>query len=203
MPLLAVEESIRDSGLIAILRGSESDKLAQSGLEYANAGAYVLEVTLDSEDPKAVFDELREALGSEYLLGVGTITEPYSQVKEIASWGAEFALSPTNPEGFTRLCLENDILPIPGCANPEEVAIAISQGANMVKLFRANSDWNIDSLDGLLAKHPSVGFVPTGGVDPDGAKQWLERGAAACGIGGTLTVEGVGRLMAWTAQRRG
>ncbi|MBT4059768.1 MAG: bifunctional 4-hydroxy-2-oxoglutarate aldolase/2-dehydro-3-deoxy-phosphogluconate aldolase [Euryarchaeota archaeon] len=196
-------ERIARAGFIGILRGDDPDALIERGLKLAEVGVRVLEVTLDSNDAARVFATLKEQLGDEVMLGVGTVMHPPTALPSVVEWGAEFALSPVNPDGFIQLAHELDILAVPGVATPNELWEAHTAGAMIVKLYPAATNWSPEMLANLPRPLRQVHTLPTGGVKPEDVISWLDAGAFACGLGGRLTIEEAGFLSSEILARRG
>lgn len=196
-------ERIGRAGFVGILRGDDPGPLIERGMKLADAGAKVLEVTLDSIDAARVFGTLRENLGPEVMLGVGTVLHPQTALPSVAEWGAEFALSPVNPSGFLELAEELGILAVPGAATPSELWAAHTSGAMLVKLYPAVTNWSPAMLAGLPAPMRQIHTIPTGGITADEVEEWLDAGAYACGLGSGLTIEGADLLSSQILARRG
>lgn len=177
-------ERLWQSGVIAILRGDDPDLIVRRGLELADIGFTSIEVTLDSEGALKAIYELKNRLPNWVLLGVGTVMEA-GQLVEAGSVGASFALSPVNPDRFVETSLSLDIFPIPAAATPSEIWRAHTQGAEVVKLFPASS-WTPDSMGSLQKPMRGVKLIPTGGIHPKDAVEWLNKGAFCVGLGKSL-----------------
>jgi len=88
-----------------------------------------------------------------------------------------------------RLCQRYDKLVMPGALTPTEVVTAWEAGADIVKIFP--SDLTGPSyLKALHGPLPQVRFMPTGGVNLDTAASFLQAGACALGVGGSLVDAG-------------
>jgi len=196
-------ERISRAGFIGILRGKDPDILIERGLALAQAGVRVLEVTLDSVDAARIFATLKEQLDDEVMLGVGTVMHPPTALPSVAEWGADFALSPVNPEGFIQLANDFDILAVPGAATPGELWKAHTAGAMLVKLYPAETNWSPELLANLPRPMRQVHTLPTGGIKPEEVITWLDAGAFACGIGGKLSIEEANVLSSEILARRG
>jgi 2-dehydro-3-deoxyphosphogluconate aldolase/(4S)-4-hydroxy-2-oxoglutarate aldolase len=72
-----------------------------------------------------------------------------------------------------------------GGQTPTELLDAFEAGAEMVKVFPARLG-GPKFIKDLLAPLPFLKLVPTGGVSPENAREFLEAGAVAVGIGGNL-----------------
>src|ERR1041384_8051020 len=67
----------------------------------------------------------------------------------------------------------------------EDAIAAIDAGAQMVKVFPARLG-GPKFIKDILAPLPFLKLVPTGGVSPENAREFLDAGAVAVGIGGNL-----------------
>tara|TARA_Y100000588_G_scaffold42828_1_gene40814 strand:- start:755 stop:1327 length:573 start_codon:yes stop_codon:yes gene_type:complete len=153
--------------------------MVERGLALAEMGCTAIEVTLDSHDALQIAQELRQQLPSSVMIGVGTLLD-MEQVQYCADIGAEFALSPTHPEGMVQHCHAANILAVPGVANQEELMQVIASGAHIAKLF-PSTDWNPEQLSSI-----SLPWMPVGGVDEQSVWQWLDADAWCVGMGSNL-----------------
>jgi 2-dehydro-3-deoxyphosphogluconate aldolase/(4S)-4-hydroxy-2-oxoglutarate aldolase len=75
---------------------------------------------------------------------------------------------------------------LPGAFTPTEIVAAGHLGARLVKLF-PTAVLGPEYLTALRQPLPDVRIVPTGGVSLANARDWLDAGAAALGLGSPLT----------------
>jgi 2-dehydro-3-deoxyphosphogluconate aldolase/(4S)-4-hydroxy-2-oxoglutarate aldolase len=75
---------------------------------------------------------------------------------------------------------------LPGALTPTEVVTAWQAGADVVKIFPASAMGGAKYLKSLKAPLPQVEMIPTGGVSLATAKEFLEAGAFALGVGADL-----------------
>jgi 2-dehydro-3-deoxyphosphogluconate aldolase / (4S)-4-hydroxy-2-oxoglutarate aldolase len=75
---------------------------------------------------------------------------------------------------------------MPGVMTVAEVIRAMELGADILKVFpgEAFGPKIIKALHGPL---PQANLMPTGGVSVDNVTEWIKAGAAAVGVGGSLT----------------
>ncbi|MDE0708626.1 MAG: bifunctional 4-hydroxy-2-oxoglutarate aldolase/2-dehydro-3-deoxy-phosphogluconate aldolase [Candidatus Poseidoniales archaeon] len=179
MRIKTILTHLKDARVIAILRGQNFERMIQRGLTLADMGCTAIEVTLDSPHALAIVSELRQKLPSSVLVGVGTLLDT-EQIESCVKVGAEYALSPTNPEGMIQHCHAANMLAVPGVANSEELEEAIADGARIIKLFPA-TEWSSNQLTSA-----SVPWMPVGGVDAQSVWQWLDAGAWCVGMGANL-----------------
>ncbi|MCF0131959.1 MAG: bifunctional 4-hydroxy-2-oxoglutarate aldolase/2-dehydro-3-deoxy-phosphogluconate aldolase [Pseudobutyrivibrio sp.] len=115
------------------------------------------------------------------LVGAGTVLTT-EQVDRAVGAGAKFIVSPgLNPE-VVKYCVGKNIPVIPGTANPSDVEAALSLGLDVVKFFPAEQAGGINYIKAIAAPYTKVRFMPTGGVNADNLKDYLDfNKIVACG----------------------
>lgn len=175
-----VMSTIADAKFVAIVRSGDRGHAAELVEALIDGGSRVVELTMTT--PGAL--DLVERFADRALVGVGTVLSA-GQVAAAATAGARFIVTPNlEPEVVThahRFGLSTLI----GCATTSEVVRALELGADAVKLFPA-VQLGPDYLRALHTPIPWAPVIPTGGVSVDNAREWLDAGAVALGIGGTL-----------------
>jgi 2-dehydro-3-deoxyphosphogluconate aldolase/(4S)-4-hydroxy-2-oxoglutarate aldolase len=84
------------------------------------------------------------------------------------------------------MCHRYGVAVLPGALTPTEVITAWEAGADVVKIFPASAMGGAKYLKGLKAPLPQVEMIPTGGVSQATAREFLEAGAFALGVGADL-----------------
>src|SRR6187455_1583510 len=180
----AILSRILDGGLVAIVRSPDSHQLVEVCRALADGGVTIVEITMTVPDALEVVRAVRKSLGDRVLLGAGTILDPETARAALLA-GAEYLVAPTLNLDVVRLCNRYDKLVMPGCFTPTEVLAAWEAGADVVKVFPADvlGPAFFKALRGPL---PQVRLMPTGGVDPTTAADFLKAGACCLGIGSQL-----------------
>jgi 2-dehydro-3-deoxyphosphogluconate aldolase/(4S)-4-hydroxy-2-oxoglutarate aldolase len=139
----------------------------------AEAGLPVVEVTFRTPAARDAVAAIAAEL-PDFLLGAGTLVLP-DMVTAAAEAGARFGVSP----GYSSACLGaagTAGLPfVPGAVTPSEVGACLEAGARHVKFFPAGVYGGIPTLAALDGPFGWTGvrFMPTGGVRPDNAAEYL------------------------------
>lgn len=187
---LEVTQEILNSGLLPLFYHADSEvacKIASACLE---GGAHVIEFTNRGEYAMPVFSDLVKYFrgsNTKCILGAGSVVDAPTAALFIAA-GANFIVGPSfNPE-ISRLCNRRKILYLPGCATENEISSAEEMGAEICKIFPAESAGGVDFIKSVMAPCPWHRLLPTGGVDAteESITQWIQAGAAAVGMGGKL-----------------
>ncbi|HEX4835322.1 MAG TPA: bifunctional 4-hydroxy-2-oxoglutarate aldolase/2-dehydro-3-deoxy-phosphogluconate aldolase [bacterium] len=180
-------EAILQSRVVPIIRTRSTAWAMQVAEILAGSGLGVIEVTFTVPDAAAVISSLR-ARFPEILTGAGTVTDAATADEAIAA-GAQFLLSPALSPGMVQVARRRGVLAVPGAFTPTEVLAALDGGAELVKIFPAESGGPAH-IRAILAPLPHARLLPTGGVRPETAGEWLAAGAAAVGIGAALVGPG-------------
>ncbi len=175
---------VHQTGIVAVIRASSGELLADVAEALAAGGVEVMEVTFTVPRAHQVLERVADRLGSRILLGAGTVLDPETARIALLS-GAEFIVSPTVNLDVIKLCRRYDKLVMPGAFTPTEVLAAWEAGADIVKIFpsEVTGPAYLKALGGPL---PQVRMMPTGGVNLDTATAFLRAGAFALGVGGSL-----------------
>jgi len=149
----------------------------------ATSGLAVIEVTFTVPDAPSVIRSLRTRFPG-ILVGAGTVTDA-ATARTAVEAGAQFLLSPALSPGMVEVARRHGVLAVPGAYTPTEVIAAIDGGAELIKIFPAESGGPAH-IKAILGPLPHARLLPTGGVRPDNVGEWLAAGAAAVGIGSAL-----------------
>lgn len=171
--------------LVAILRGLEPERAVAVGKTLVDAGFEIIEVPLNSPDPLVSIAALTRALGTQALIGAGTVlAEP--QVDQLADIGARLVVSPNCNPAVIRRTVAHGMISLPGVLTPTEMFAALDAGATGLKIFPADmvSPAIITAVRAVLP--PQVPVFAVGGINAGNMRDYLAAGATGFGIGGAL-----------------
>lgn len=145
-------------------------------------GLPLLEITLRTQ---AALDVIR-AIASEVegaVVGAGTVLTP-AQLAEVEKLGARFAVSPGATEPLLAAARDSAVPLLPGAATASEVMRLQEHGYRCMKFFPAEPAGGIAYLKALASPLPAARFCPTGGIDVERARAYLELDNVIC-VGGS------------------
>lgn len=177
-------QRILDRGLVAIIRSSSSEQLAGVARALYEGGIDIVEVTLTVPRALEIISDVRRELGEKVLLGAGTVLDPETARAALLA-GAEFIVSPAVNRDVIALCNRYGKLVMPGAFTPTEILTAWEAGADVVKVFPADVGGPA-YLKAVAAPLPQVRLMPTGGVNLETLRAFVEAGACAVGLGSAL-----------------
>ena len=162
---------------VLVIRNASDARVVGEAL--VEGGLPIIEVTLRTP---ASWDAIRELNRVEGLLvGVGSIKTP-ADIARAKDEGVAFAVSPGFLPSIAQEAEKCQLPYLPGVSTPSEVMQALSFGFSVVKWFPAEALGGISSLRAIAAPFPDLKFVPTGGINQNNLKSYLqEKFIAACG----------------------
>lgn len=172
------------SGIVAVIRAPSGDLLVDVAEALLAGGVDVMEVTFTVPGAVRVLERVSERLGDRILLGAGTVLDAETARAALLA-GAEFIVAPSTNREVIELCRRYDKLVMPGAFTPTEVITAWQAGADIVKIFPSDVH-GPKYLKALRGPYPQVRMMPTGGVSLETANDFLQAGACALGVGGSL-----------------
>ncbi|MGI6035675.1 MAG: bifunctional 4-hydroxy-2-oxoglutarate aldolase/2-dehydro-3-deoxy-phosphogluconate aldolase [Limnochordia bacterium] len=176
-------QRIFKSGIIAVIRGAQPEKVQRIALALGQGGVEVLEVTVDSPGAMDTIEQVSQNQEGA-LVGAGTVLDAETARTAILA-GAQFIFTPTLDVRVIEVANRYDRVVIPGVMTPTEMLAAYQAGALAVKVFPAQvlgPDF-IRQVRGPLGHIP---MIPTGGIDEGNVIDFIAAGAAGVGIGGAL-----------------
>jgi 2-dehydro-3-deoxyphosphogluconate aldolase/(4S)-4-hydroxy-2-oxoglutarate aldolase len=179
-----IVQQIEDSGLVAIIRADSPDMLVDVCQSLRDGGVTVSEITMTTPGALDAIKHASEKLGEGNLIGVGSVLDPETARLAILA-GAQFVVCPTTNYDVIEMAHRYGKPIIPGGLTPTEIMNAFQAGADVIKVFPANH-FGPKYFKDLLAPMPQLKLTPTGGVNLDTIKDWIDAGAAALGVGSAL-----------------
>ena len=178
-------EQIEQMPLIAILRGvTPAEAVAVSDVLVENSFCF-MEVTLNSPDWETSLSEIKNSHGDRIVLGAGTVLCP-DEVDRVQAAGGKVVISPNMRVDVIKRTKQLGMLSAPGCYTPSECFAALDAGADILKIFPADTLGPpfIKAISAVLPVGTRI--CPTGGVTADNLRDFLKANVYAMGIGSAL-----------------
>lgn len=199
MQKTAIIRRLLDPGVIAIIRADSSDQLIECAEALYAGGVTAMEVTMTTPNALQVITEVSGRFGGKVLMGVGSVLDPETCRAAILA-GAEFVVTPITKSDVIRLANRYGKPIAAGAYTPTEMLTAHESGADFIKLFPAEYA-GPDYVKTVLAPLPMLQIIPTGGVTPENARDFLAAGCVALGAGSALVSKEILKKRDWTTLR--
>ena len=183
MPDTALER-IHAGRIIAILRGDFQGLELEIAAVLVQAKITAIEVTLNSANAFATIERLATGVGDKVAIGAGTVLR-VDEMQRASAAGARFIISPNRDVTVIEATKREGIFSIPGCYTPSEICEALKAGADAIKLFPC-AGLGPAFVRAMRGPFGSIRMVPTGGVTPQTATEYMAAGAWAVGVGSEL-----------------
>ena len=173
-------EQISRIGIVPVIALEDARDAAPLAKALQRGGIGCAEVTFRT---KAAQEAIRVMTKEcpEMLVGAGTVLNA-QQVDQAVEAGAKFIVSPGLNPATVSYCVEKKIPVLPGTANPSDIEAALSLGLDTVKFFPAEAAGGIKMIKAMSAPYGNVKFMPTGGINADNLKEYLDfEKVIACG----------------------
>ena len=170
--------------VIALDDAKDAEPLAKALIE---GGLPCAEVTFRTEAAEESIKIMSEKY-PELIVGAGTVLTPEQADRAMAA-GSKFIVSPGLNPKVVKHCLDKGYPIVPGTSNPSDVETAIELGLDTVKFFPAEAAGGLKMIKSMAAPYTKMHFMPTGGINADNLKSYLDFNKIVC-CGGSWMVKG-------------
>ncbi len=177
---------MKEKCIIAVVRADTGgEDLVRVVEAVAEGGVHCIELTMTTPGALQALEVVtRKLTGADVMLGVGTVLDAETCRMAILS-GAHFVVTPTLAPDVATMARRYGKPVALGAFTPTEILTAWEAGADVVKVFPA-SVGGPDYIKAIKGPLPQVPLLPTGGVEVDNVRDFLQAGAFALGVGGNL-----------------
>lgn len=165
-------KQIKETGIVPVVVLNDAKDAEPLAKALCDGGLPCAEVTFRTDAAEESIRIMTEKF-PDMLIGAGTVLTT-EQVDRAVAAGAEFIVSPGLNPKVVKYCVNKGILIIPGCANPSDVEQAIEYGLEVVKFFPAEQAGGLAYIKAIAAPYVGMKFMPTGGINPDNVKEYLD-----------------------------
>jgi 2-dehydro-3-deoxyphosphogluconate aldolase/(4S)-4-hydroxy-2-oxoglutarate aldolase len=180
----AIRERVERLGAVAVVRLHDTEAAIRVADALHAGGVTALEITVTVPDAFSVIAAVARRFGDEVCVGVGTVLDVETLRGAVAA-GAQYVVSPVFRAPLIAEAHRLGVPAMPGAITPTEMLTAYEAGADIVKIFPADT-FGPGYIKSVLAPMPFLRLMPTGGVTPENVGAWLAAGAVAVGLGGSL-----------------
>jgi len=180
-----LDAALAELPIVAILRGLRTEEAVPVVGALYDAGVRVAEVPLNSPDPFDSIAALRRALPDDMIVGAGTVLRA-EYVDRVQDAGGALIVMPHSDAAVIRRARERGLASAPGVATPTEAFAALTNGADVLKMFPAEQLGVTVVKAWRAVVDRAVPLIPVGGISPDNMQPFLDAGANGFGLGSAL-----------------
>ena len=187
-----------EPGIVPVIRADKPDHIMPICQALVEGGITALEITLTIPNALACIREAARRFAPQAVTGAGSVTTAEA-CREVIDAGARFVVTPIMRPEIARVAAAADCAVILGAFTPTEAQLAYEAGADLVKIFPADSPAFIRALRAPL---PHLKIIPTSGVTLQNAPDFLAAGCVALGVGSNLVSPRLVREQNWAELTR-
>lgn len=165
-------EKISEIGILPVVVLEDAKDAKPLAKALCNGGLPCAEVTFRTKAAKESIQIMRKEF-PDMLVGAGTVLS-VEQVDEALEAGAQFIISPGFDEDVVKYCIEKNMPVTPGTCTPSDVQKCYRLGLDVVKFFPAQAAGGLKMIKSIAAPYTQMKFIPTGGINVDNMKEYLE-----------------------------
>ena len=184
---MKVLEKIQIYKIIVILRGLDRDSAVKTARALYDGGIRLIEVAFDqTQPPQNTADTIRAlcADNTELCVGAGTVLS-IEQLNAAYEAGAKYIISPNSDISIIHHTKAKGLISIPGAFTPTEIVTCYANGADIIKVFPANS-LGTAYFKAVCSPLNYIPLAAVGGVDESNLTDFLAAGAFCVGIGSNV-----------------
>lgn len=179
-------QRIIDVGVVAVVRAENEEQAQKIAAACIAGGVTAIEMTFTVPGACKVMESLAKTYSPDQLiLGAGTVLDPETARIAILN-GASYVVTPMLSLPTIVLCNRYHIPVMPGAVTAKDALEALEAGADVIKVFPGEL-YGPKVIKAFKGPLPQANFMPTGGVTPENAAEWIKAGAVAIGAGGALS----------------
>jgi 2-dehydro-3-deoxyphosphogluconate aldolase/(4S)-4-hydroxy-2-oxoglutarate aldolase len=176
---------IEQHKVFALIRTDSADTALKSSEAAIIGGIKLIEISLGTPGAVRVISDLRRKYGDAVKVGAGNVISVDGADRAIKG-GAQFISSPHTNASIIEFSIGKKVFPIAGAATPTEIMSAWDFGVPLIKVFPAYAFGGAPYIRTLKDSMPEVRLLPASGVTVNNVMDFLQAGAFALGIGGSI-----------------
>ncbi len=173
----------KSSGVVPCIKLHKKDDYIAYAQAMYDGGARVIEVTMTTPGVLEAIEAISDHFGDKLLVAAGTVLDPTS-AREVIMHGGSIIVNPCVIEDVIDVANRYNVPVFSGAFSATEVFNAMRMGATMVKIF-PGALGGPKYMTNLKMVFPEVNLIPSGGITPENAGEFIRCGA--CAVSGART----------------
>ena len=178
-----VIQQTKSTGILPCIKLHKKDDYIAYAKAMYDGGARVLEVTMTTPGVLEAIEAISQHFGDEMLVAAGTVLDAAS-AREVILHGGSIIVNPCVIDDVIDVANRYNVPVFSGAFSATEVFNAMRKGATMVKIF-PGALGGPTYMTNLKMVFPEVNLIPSGGITPENAGDFIKCGA--CAVSGART----------------
>lgn len=173
----------KSTGILPCIKLHKKDDYIAYAQAMYDGGARVIEVTMTTPGVLEAIEAVSQHFGDKLLVAAGTVLDAAS-AREVILHGGSIIVNPCVVDDVIDLANRYNVPVFSGAFTATEVFTAMRKGAAMVKIF-PGALGGPKYMTNLKMVFPEVNLIPSGGITPENAAEFIRCGA--CAVSGART----------------
>jgi 2-dehydro-3-deoxyphosphogluconate aldolase/(4S)-4-hydroxy-2-oxoglutarate aldolase len=175
---------LHEHAIVAVVRLDDLSDAVAVTEALISGGVTAVEFTFTNPQAASAITEVRRSVGARGFIGAGSVLDPETARIAILA-GAQYIVTPTFKQATVEACNRYGIPAVSGAFTATEMLTAQEAGAAYIKVHPASLGGPKYFKD-ILAPLPFLKLIPSGGVTPENAAEFIRAGAVAVAMGSNL-----------------
>ena len=178
-----VIQQTKSTGILPCIKLHKKDDYIAYAQAMYDGGARVIEVTMTTPGVLEAIEAISQHFGDKLLVAAGTVLDA-TAAREVILHGGSIIVNPCVVDDVIDVANRYNIPVFSGAFSATEVFNAMRKGATMVKIF-PGALGGPKYMTNLKMVYPEVNLIPSGGITPKNAAEFIKCGA--CAVSGART----------------
>lgn len=178
-----VLEKTKNTGVLPCIKLHQKENFIAYAQAMYDGGARIIEVTMTTPGVLEAIEQISSHFGDKLYVAAGTVLDSVS-AREVILHGGSIIVNPCIVEDVMDLANRYNIPVFCGAFSATEVFTAMRKGASVVKIFPGGLS-GPKYMTNLKMVFPEVNLIPSGGITPENAGDFIKCGA--CAVSGART----------------
>ena len=185
-----VVEKTKKTGILPCIKLKQKDDFIAFAQAMYDGGARVIEITSTTPGAIEAIEAISEHFKNKLLIAAGTVLDP-TTAREVILHGGSLVVNPCVVPDVIDIANRYQIPVYTGAFTATECFLAMKAGSSMVKIFPAALG-GPKYMTNIKMVFPNLDLIPSGGVCPDNAADFIKYGA--CAVSGARTFMNIEKI---------
>jgi len=185
-----VVEKTKKTGILPCIKLKQKDDFIAFAQAMYDGGARVIEITSTTPGAIEAIEAISEHFKDKLLIAAGTVLDP-TTAREVILHGGSLIVNPCVVPDVIDIANRYQIPVYTGAFTATECLLAMKAGSSMVKIFPAALG-GPKYMTNIKMVFPNLDLIPSGGVNPDNAADFIKCGA--CAVSGARTFMNIEKI---------
>lgn len=178
-----VVDSTKSTGILPCIKLKQKDDFISYAKAMYEGGARVIEITATTPGVIEAIEAISEEFGDKLFVAAGTVLDP-TTAREVILHGGSLIVNPCIVPDVIDLANRYQVPVYTGVFTATECFNAMRAGTTMAKIF-PGALGGPKYMTNLKMVFPNLDLIPSGGINPDNAADFIKCGA--CAVSGART----------------